>query len=425
MKRKFYKNVDETIYFTTLKNKMKVYLLYKPGFVEKNAYIVTKFGHFDSVRKINIDNKMVKVPYGAAHFLEHRMFSINDIDATDLFANLGATCNAYTTYEKTAYYFSCQKNFYECLDILLKMMSNFSSTESQIENEKSIILQEANMYKEDPNHIINKTIYEQAYINHPINVDIIGTEETIKNTDHKTLKAIFDTFYDPSNLTLICCGDINHVELENYLNEHLIESKNPCKIKPLKIKEPNEVKKEYSEMTMSTVTIPRLALMYKLPSISDKFEKDRMYFCYYFILDYLFSSSGKLSEKWLKSNIISTLVEYSVSSNIDLDCIIFYNITDDVLKVVNAIKDVFKKGNTLNITQEEFDDLKKAHYGYTLRAYESVNGLCSYFVYDLFTSANDYFKEVDEVKQLTLQDMNKAFENICNAITTYVVLRGE
>ena len=425
MKRKFYKNVDETIYFTTLKNKMKVYLLYKPGFVEKNAYIVTKFGHFDSVRKINIDNKMVKVPYGAAHFLEHRMFSINDIDATDLFANLGATCTAYTTYEKTAYYFSCQKNFYECLDILLKMMSNFSSTESQIENEKSIILQEANMYKEDPNHIINKTIYEQAYINHPINVDIIGTEDTIKNTDHKTLKAIFDTFYDPSNLTLICCGDINHVELENYLNEHLIESKNPCKIKPLKIKEPNEVKKEYSEMTMSTVTIPRLALMYKLPSISDKFEKDRMYFCYYFILDYLFSSSGKLSEKWLKSNIISTLVEYSVSSNIDLDCIIFYNITDDVLKVVNAIKDVFKKGNTLNITQEEFYDLKKAHYGYTLRAYESVNGLCSYFVYDLFTSANDYFKEVDEVKQLTLQDMNKAFENICNAITTYVVLRGE
>ena len=392
MKRKFYKNVDETIYFTTLKNKMKVYLLYKPGFVEKNAYIVTKFGHFDSVRKINIDNKMVKVPYGAAHFLEHRMFSINDIDATDLFANLGATCNAYTTYEKTAYYFSCQKNFYECLDILLKMMSNFSSTESQIENEKSIILQEANMYKEDPNHIINKTIYEQAYINHPINVDIIGTEDTIKNTDHKTLKAIFDTFYDPSNLTLICCGDINHVELEKYLNEHLIESKNPCKIKPLKIKEPNEVKKEYSEMTMSTVTIPRLALMYKLPSISDKFEKDRMYFCYYFILDYLFSSSGKLSEKWLKSNIISTLVEYSVSSNIDLDCIIFYNITDDVLKVVNAIKDVFKKGNTLNITQEEFDDLKKAHYGYTLRAYESVNGLCSYFVYDLITSANDYFK---------------------------------
>ena len=34
MKRKVYKNIDETVYTVTLKNKMKVFLLYKPGFVE-------------------------------------------------------------------------------------------------------------------------------------------------------------------------------------------------------------------------------------------------------------------------------------------------------------------------------------------------------------------------------------------------------
>ena len=82
MKKIVYKNIDEVVYETTLKNKMKVYLLYKKGFVEKNAYIVSKFGHFDSIRKIDINGKKVKIPYGAAHFLEHRMFSINDTDAT-------------------------------------------------------------------------------------------------------------------------------------------------------------------------------------------------------------------------------------------------------------------------------------------------------------------------------------------------------
>ena len=56
-----------------------------------------------------------------------------------------------------------------------------------------------------------------------------------------------------------------------------------------------------------------------------KKEKDKMYFCYNLILDYLFSSSGKLSEKWLQDGIISTLLDYSISSNIDLDCIIFYS----------------------------------------------------------------------------------------------------
>ena len=123
MKRKVYKNIDETVYTVTLKNKMKVYLLYKPGFVEKHAYVITKFGHFDSIRKIDLNGKKVKIPWGAAHFLEHRMFSINNQDASDLFASLGASCNAYTTYEKTAYFFSCQKKFYECLTILLNMTS--------------------------------------------------------------------------------------------------------------------------------------------------------------------------------------------------------------------------------------------------------------------------------------------------------------
>lgn len=425
MKRKVYKKIDEVIYTTTLKNNMKVYLLYKEGFVQKDAYIVSKFGHFDSVRKVEVNGKKVKIPWGAAHFLEHRMFSIDGVDASDLFASLGASCNAYTTYEKTAYYFSCQKNFYECLTILLNMMRSFTSTNEQIENEKSIIIQEANMYKEDPSHLINRLSFKNAYNTHPINKDIIGTEKTIKNTSKEVLNAIFDTFYDPSNLTLVVCGDINPDELETFLNANLIESKKVSKIKKLKLKEKYDVVKEYEEVTLPTITMPRMALLYKLNVPKNGKEKDKMYFAYYFILEYLFSSSGKLSEKWLKENIISTLLEYSISSNIDLDCIIFYNISNKVDTVVSAIKSVFDSSKKFDMSQEEFDEMKKSHYGSTLRAYETVGGLCSYFVYDLYTSSNDFFKEIEEVKQLTLEDINKAYYNICNAVTTLVVLRGE
>ena len=425
MKRKVYKNIDEVVYTTTLKNNMKVYLLYKEGFVQKDAYILTKFGHFDSVRKIEVNGKKVKIPWGAAHFLEHRMFSIDGTDASDLFASLGANCNAYTTYEKTAYYFSGQKNFYDCLTILLNMMRTFTSTDEQIENEKSIIIQEANMYKEDPSHLLNRIAFKNAYNTHPINKDIIGTEKTIKNTSKEVLQAIFDTFYDPSNLTLVVCGDINPNELETFLNNNLIESKVKSKIKKLKLKEKENVVKEYEEVTLPTITMPRMALLYKLIPPKNSKEKDKMYFSYYFILEYLFSSSGKLSEKWLNEGIISTLLEYSISSNIDLDCIIFYNISNKIDTVVNAIKSVFDANKKFDMSQIEFDEMKKSHYGSTLRAYETVGGLCSYFAYDLFTSSNDFFKEIEEVKQLTLEDINKAYYNICEAITTLVVLRGD
>lgn len=425
MKRKIYKDICETVYTTTLENKMKVYLLYKPGFSEKTAFIATKFGHFDSIRRINVNGKNMKIPYGVAHFLEHRMFSINDKDASDLFSSLGATSNAYTTFEKTAYYFSTQKNFYECLKILLTMMDSFTSTSKQIENEKSIIIQEANMYKENPSHVLNQAILETSYKKHPIRNEIIGTNKTIKETTKEILQAVFNKFYDPSNLSLVVCGDIDHKELESFLNDNLLACKNTSKIKPLKIKEPEDVVSEYKEIKLSTITLPRMALLYKLPVFKDKQEKDKMFFCYNLILDYLFASSGKLSEKWLQEGIISNLFEYSVSSNIDLDYLIIYNISSNVDDVVNNIKRVFNTQNSLNITQTEFDDLKKTHYGATIRAYESVMGLSSYFVDDLFTSANDFFDEIDEVRKLTIQDMEKAFNNISNAKTSLVVLKGE
>ena len=425
MKKKVYKNIQETVYYTTLSNKMKVYLLYKPGFTEKTAFIATKFGHFDSNRFITVDGKKVKIPYGAAHFLEHRMFSVDGADASELFALYGAQCNAYTTYEKTAYYFSTQRNFYKCLEVLLNMMNNFSSTDKQIENEKSIIIQEMNMYKENPSHLLNSTAFEQAYIKHPIRHDIIGTEKSIKNTNAKTLKSIFETFYDPSNLSLVICGDINHIELEKFLNDHLLTQKNLKRILPIKINEPKEVKSEYKEIFLSTIKIPRFALVYKLNAIKNKKEKDKMYFCYNLILDYLFSSSGKLSERWLQDGILTSLLDYSISSNIDLDCIIFYNINTNIQEVVSNIKKVFNSQNILNITQTEFDDLKKTHFGATIRAYESVMGLSSYYVADLFTSSSDFFDEVEEVKNLTIQDMEEAFKKICDAATSLIILKGE
>ena len=127
----------------------------------------------------------------------------------------------------------------------------------------------------------------------------------------------------------------------------------------------------------------------------------------------------------VNENIISTLLEYSICSNIDLDNIIFYNISDEVDTVVNAIKSVFDRSKKLDMTQSDLDSLKKSHYGATIRAYETVGGLCSYFVYDLFTSHDDFFAEVDEVSKITLEDIEKAYYNICRARKTLAVLRGD
>lgn len=426
MKKRKYSHIDEVVYSTTLPNKMKVYLLYKPNFVEKDAYIITKFGHFDCMRSIQIGHENTQIPWGVAHFLEHRMFSIDDQDASDLFSLNGASSNAYTTYEKTAYYFTCENHFYENLNILLTMMDRFSSTESQIENEKSIIIQEANMYKEKPSFVVMNTLYRNAYQIHPIRVDIIGTEESIKKTNQKMLQAVFDTFYDPSNLTLVVAGDLDPNELETYLLGHLLKRKNPKKILPLHIDEPKNILKEHEEITLSTIQDTRLGILFKLKQYSDLKKKDTMYYCYNFILDYLFASSGKLSEKWLKENILTNLLDYSVTCNIDLDNILFYNINDNANQLIQAIRDVFQKGKPLSMSQDELNAMKKSQYGATIKAYESVNDLCSSFVYDLYSACSgDYFDELEDISRITLDDIFEAYENICDAEMCTVIVRGD
>ena len=425
MKKTFYKEILETTYTITLKNKMKVVLLYKKEFAFKSCYIVCNFGHFDCLNKIKINGKYKKIPWGTAHFLEHRMFSIENQDASDLLSNLGANSNAYTTYEKTVYYFQTQENFYECLKVFLKMISTFTSTPKQIENEKQIILQEKKMYEEDPQSILNSKILKQAYFKHPINKDIIGSNKNIKDIDEITLKAVFDKYYDPSNLTLVVSGNINPNTLEKFLNDNLILNRNILNKKGISVKEPNGVKMEFKEFYLPTISIPRFACLFKLIPEKNKQIKDKDYFCYYFILDYLFASSGKLSEKWLKDKILTNLFDYTVISNIDLDCIIFYNITDNCKTILTKLKEVFNLSYKLSMTENELNELKKIHYGNTLRVYETESSISSSYVYDMFTSCNDFFLEIDEVKQINLNDINNAFKKMCNAIMTVVVLKGE
>ena len=62
------------------------------------------------------------LPRGVAHFLEHKMFERAKGSYDDDFGALGADINAYTTYDRTAYMFSCSRHFSEALRLLLSKL---------------------------------------------------------------------------------------------------------------------------------------------------------------------------------------------------------------------------------------------------------------------------------------------------------------
>ena len=108
MQKTEYKTLKETLYHQTMSNGLEVFLLKKEGFSKTYGIFATRFGSVDTSFVPLGQKEMIKVPDGVAHFLEHKMFEMENGDAIDLFSNLGASTNAFTSSTRTAYLFFYQ-----------------------------------------------------------------------------------------------------------------------------------------------------------------------------------------------------------------------------------------------------------------------------------------------------------------------------
>lgn len=127
----------------------------------------------------------------------------------EAFSKLGASPNAFTSFNTTAYHFTSTGNFYECLDILINFVGDPYFTDKTVDKEKGIIAQEIIMYQDNPNWRVYFNLLKGLYHQHPVKNDIAGTVESIQKIDKDTLYRCYETFYHPSNMVLFVTGDID------------------------------------------------------------------------------------------------------------------------------------------------------------------------------------------------------------------------
>ena len=203
-----YPRLDERVYRETLSNGLKVIVLPRPGFSRKIAYFVTDFGAIHT--SFSFEGREYKAPDGIAHFLEHKLFDMPDgRDVTAEFAALGASTNAFTSYDMTAYYFSCTENFEECLKILVEFVSTPCFTEESVQKELGIIDQEIGMNEDAPDSCVYENLMTAAFSSHPIRIPILGTRETIREITPEMLHLCHRAFYTPGNMLLCVVGDVD------------------------------------------------------------------------------------------------------------------------------------------------------------------------------------------------------------------------
>ena len=132
------------------KSGLEILVCEMEGYSTTEAMFGTKYGSINTQFKTAADKDYCTVPEGIAHFLEHKLFENEDCDVFDLYAKTGANANAFTSFDKTCYFFSCSDNFKASLEILLSFVQSPYFTPESVAKEQGIIGQEIRMCDDDP-----------------------------------------------------------------------------------------------------------------------------------------------------------------------------------------------------------------------------------------------------------------------------------
>ncbi len=207
-----YPELDEALFQTVLPNGLTVCVVPRKNFSKKLAYFVTDFGSIHT--DFSYSGKEYHVPAGIAHFLEHKLFDMpENRDVSAEFAALGAITNAFTSYDMTAYYFSCTENFDDCLRLLLEFVSTPCFTEESVAKELGIIDQEIGMNEDAPDSRVFENLTRTLYREHPIRVPILGSCDSIRRITPELLHTCHAAFYTPGNMMLCVIGDVEPEEI--------------------------------------------------------------------------------------------------------------------------------------------------------------------------------------------------------------------
>jgi len=170
--KKVYKDsvLSEQVVSAVLPNGLKILIAEKKDFKTNFAIFGTKYGSIDTAFSVN-DGETIAVPEGIAHYLEHKLFESEDGDAFARFSETGASANAFTSFDRTCYLFSCADRFEENLDILLDFVQSPYFTPKTVQKEQGIIGQEIRMYDDSPEWCVLFNMLEAMYEQHPVRID--------------------------------------------------------------------------------------------------------------------------------------------------------------------------------------------------------------------------------------------------------------
>ena len=385
------------------------------------AYFAVRYGSLDNAFLMEGDETVTTVPDGIAHFLEHKMF--DNPDGSDSFAHFaanGADVNAYTSYNRTAYLFSCTEEVEASLAELLRFVTAPYFTDASIKKEQGIIAEEIRMYDDNPWERCTQNLLEAMYESHPVRKNICGTEESISKITPALLYHCHATFYNPNNMALIVCGDIDPDTVMRIADQALPASFTARKFERVMPEERRNVCRPYVEDSMQ-VAKPLFCIGIKDPDFGDTPElRLRRDMAMSLLDEILFSRSGKFYNALFEDGVITPSFGSGYSSAETFGFHSLSGESDTPEVVLERLKTYLAEVRASGIDEEDFVRCKRVMYSDEICAYDSTEEIASRLLSFVFEDANlfDCPAVLESITKEELENLlQTAFADDCFAMS--------
>lgn len=405
--------LHEKYYEIDHKSGLKIFVMPKEHYSSAYAVIGTRYGSIDTKFKRSDREDFVTVPEGIAHFLEHKLFESEELDAFTRYAETGASANAYTSFDKTCYLFQCTDRFEDSLRILLDFVTHPYFTKETVEKEQGIIGQEITMYYDVPGWMSTFNLLKCLYKNHPVRIDIAGTVESISHITDKLLYDCYDTFYNLNNMALAVVGNVDVESVLSVCDEVLKKSAD-VKIERAFEQEPREIVKPYDEYYLS-VGMPVFSFGYKeacktpLRTVKELVEMN-------VLLEILAGETSPLYTGLFEKGLINSSFskEYFVGNG--YESVIFDGESNNAGEVAEAIKAEVENLRKNGFSDERFEAARRSLYGKEIMSYNDIDGVANSIIASCFGGfgvfdALEIYKSVQksDIEKLLAEKLNEQY----------------
>jgi len=421
MKKTELKNIDLTLYEETLDNGLKIYVVPKDNV---NATYVTFSTDFGSVQDEFIpidDEKMISVPKGIAHFLEHKVFEQEEgIDPFTFYSERGCDCNANTSNYKTTYLFSGTDYIEEGINYLLDFVQQPYFTTQNVTKEQGIIEQEIKMYDDIPFWKIYDGLTYNAFNNHPIKYPIAGTVKSINEITKDTLYNCYNTFYHPANMFVVVTGNINPEYVINIIKENQSKKKfdDFKEIILKKYEEKDNVAKTLEKCKMD-IAIPKVGVGYKINIDKTNMDKNELNSYLKLLIDIKTGPTSEFAETLKKQGIINNTIDYiTIVTNQH----IFIQLHATTNKVDEYLQQLDKEMQNIALSESDFNRKKKVAKSAIIYNSESIYQLNERIMDNIIDYGHVIIDEIKLIDDMSIDKYNKIKDSLdLSNKTVYII----